>query len=168
MHLIIDGYNLLHMVRSLPQLNSIELQRERDRLIDQLSSYRQLKGCEITVVFDGWQGGRDTERREMRKGIELVFSKLGEKADEVIKRLSKEKGAGAIVITSDREVSRYAERMAVPVISSDRFKERMEIPAVKIEKGVEQDEEERGLKRRGPSRKLSKKERRVRAALRKL
>ena len=168
MHLIIDGYNLLHVGRSLTQVNSIELQRERDRLIDQLSSYRQLKRCEITVVFDGWQGGWNTEKREMRKGIELVFSKLGEKADEVIKRLAKEKGAGAIVVTSDREVSRYAERMAVPVISSDRFKERMEISPVKIEKGVEQDEEERGLKRRGPSRKLSKKERRAKAALKRL
>jgi hypothetical protein len=169
MHLIIDGYNLLHVGRSLTQVNSIELQRERDRLIDQLSSYRLLKGCEITVVFDGWQGGWTTEKREMRKGIELVFSKLGEKADEVIKRLAKEKGTGAIVVTSDREVSRYVERMAVPVISSDRFKERMEIFPVKIEKGVEQDEEEeRGLKRRGPSRKLSKKERRAKAALKRL
>jgi predicted RNA-binding protein with PIN domain len=169
MHLIIDGYNLLHVLRSLPQLNSIQLQWERDRLVDQLSSYRQLKGCEITVVFDGWQGGWNTEKREMKKGIEMVFSKLGEKADEVIKRLAKEKGAGAIVITSDREVSRYAERMGVPVISSDRFRERMEISVVKVEKGLEQDEqEERGLKRKGSSRKLSKKERRAQAALKKL
>jgi len=169
MHLIIDGYNLLHVIRSLTGLNSIELQWERDRLVDQLSSYRQLKGCEITVVFDGWQGGWNTEKREMRKGIEMVFSKLGEKADEVIKRLAKQKGAGAIVVTSDREVSRYAERMAVPVVSSDRFKERMAISSVKVQKGVEQDErEERGLKRKGPSRMLSKKVRRVQAALKKL
>ena len=81
---------------------------------------------EITVVFDGWQGGWSTEKRERKKGIELVFSKLGEKADEVIKRLAREKGAGATVITSDREISRYAERMAVAVIPSDQFKEKME------------------------------------------
>jgi predicted RNA-binding protein with PIN domain len=169
MHLIIDGYNLLHVGRLLTQLNSIELQWERDRLIDQLSSYRQLKGCEIIVVFDGWQGGWDTEKRERKQGIEVVFSKLGEKADEVIKRLTREKGTGAIVITSDREVSRYAERMAVPVISSDRFREKMEIAVVRVEKGVEEDEqEERGLKRKGPSRKLSKKEKRAQAALKKL
>jgi predicted RNA-binding protein with PIN domain len=99
----------------------------------------------------------------------LVFSKLGEKADEVIKRLAKGKGTGAIVVTSDREVSRYAERIAVPVISSDQFKERIEISAVRIGKDLEQDEEEGwGLKRKGPSRRLSKKERRTRAALKKL
>jgi predicted RNA-binding protein with PIN domain len=169
MHLIIDGYNLLHVGRLLTQLNSIELQRERDRLIDQLSSYRQLKGCEIIVVFDGWQGGWDTEKRERKQGIELVFSKLGEKADEVIKRLAKEKGTGAVVVTSDREVSRYAERISIPVISSDQFKERIEISAVRIGKDVELDEEEGwGLRRKGPSRRLSKKERRTRAALKKL
>jgi predicted RNA-binding protein with PIN domain len=168
MHLIIDGYNLLHVGRSLIQLNSIELQWERDRLIDQLSSYRQTKTGEITVVFDGWQGGWATEKKERKKGIELIFSKLGEKADEVIKRLIKEKGSGAVVVTSDREVSRYAERMAVTVISSVQFKEKMERPFVKTAGDLEQDEEERGSKRKGPSRRLSKKEKRAQAALKKL
>ena len=125
MHLIIDGYNLLHTSRSIIQLNSMELQRERDRLIHQLSAYRRIKPFEITVVFDGWQGGWITEKKKRKEGIELIFSRLGEKADEVIKRLVREKGTGAIVITSDRDVSRYAERLSVPVISSDQFKEKM-------------------------------------------
>ncbi len=169
MHLIVDGYNLLHVTRSLTQLSSIELQWERDRLINQLSSYRQLRPCEITVVFDGWQGGWTTEKKERKKGIELIFSKLGEKADEVIKRLIKEKGSGAIVITSDREVSRYAERMAATVIPSDQFMEKMERSVLKIEKDFEEEGEgERGFKRKGPSKRLSKKERRLRNALRKL
>jgi predicted RNA-binding protein with PIN domain len=167
MHLIIDGYNLLHVARSLTQLSSIELQWERDRLVNELSAYRQLKPCEITVVFDGWQGGWSTEKKERRKGIEQIFSKLGEKADEVIKRLVKERGSGAVVITSDREVSRYAEKMAVAVIPSDQFREKMEKSNFKMD--AEFDEEgDKGVKRKGPSRMLSKKERRLRKALRKL
>ena len=168
MHLIIDGYNLLHVTRSLTQLSSIELQRERDRLIHQLSDYRQLKPCEITIVFDGWQGGWNTEKKELKKGIELIFSKLGEKADEVIKRLVKEKGSGAIVITSDSEISRYAERMAAAVIPSDQFREKMERSVQKIAKDFEEEEGERGGKTKGPSKRLSKKEKRTRAALKKL
>jgi predicted RNA-binding protein with PIN domain len=169
MHLIIDGYNLLHVSRSLARLNSIELQWERDWLIHRLSSYRQSRQCEITVVFDGWQGGWNIEKREIKKGIKLIFSKLGEKADEVIKRLVKEKGSGTIVITSDREISKYAERMSVPVIPSDQFQEKMELSAFKIERGLEQEEEEnRGLKKKGPSRRLSKKEKRARAVFKKL
>ncbi len=168
MHLIIDGYNLLHVTRSLTQLSSVELQRERDRLILQLSDYRQLKPCEITIIFDGWQGGWNTEKKELKKGIELIFSKLGEKADEVIKRLVKEKGSGAIVITSDREIANYAERMTAAVIPSDQFRERLEESFLKIDKGFEEEKGERGFKRKGPSKRLSKKERRAREALKKL
>jgi len=168
MHLIIDGYNLLHADRTLVSLNPIQLQRERERLTDQLSAYRSLRQMEITVVFDGWQGGWSTEKRERRKGIELVFSKLGEKADEVIKRLVREKGTGVTVISSDREVSRYAEKMAVAAVSSDQFKEKMENTLMKGEKDFQEEEERSGEKTKGPSRMLSKKEKRMRSALKKL
>lgn len=166
MHLIIDGYNLLHVSRSLIHLNPVQLQWERERLIDQLSAYQKLKPYRITVVFDGWQGGWATEKWERQKGVEVIYSKLGEKADEVIKRLVKEKGSGAIVITSDRDIARFAERMAVSVISSDQFRERIEISSDKSEENLE--EKEAGVKQKGPSRRLSKKEKRARAALKKL
>lgn len=169
MHLIIDGYNLLHVNRSLIRLNSTQLQWERDRLIEQLSAYQKLKPCVITVVFDGWQGGWSTEKRERKGGIEIIFSRLEEKADEVIKRLAKEKGSGAIVITSDRDVARFAERMAVSVISSEQFREKLEVSANKFEDIFEEEEEEeKGIKKKGLSWRLSKKEKRARAALKKL
>jgi len=169
MHLIIDGYNLLHVNRSLIRLNSTQLQWERDRLIDQLSAYQKLKPCGITIVFDGWQGGWSTEKRERKGGIEIIFSRLEEKADEVIKRLAKEKGSGAIVITSDRDVARFAERMAVSVISSEQFREKLEVSTNKFEDIFEEEEEEeKGIKKKGLSRRLSKKEKRARAAFKKL
>jgi len=169
MHLIIDGYNLLHVNRSLIHLNAIQLQWERDRLIDQLSAYQKLKSCGITVVFDGWQGGWNSEKREKKKGIELIYSKLGEKADEVIKRLVKGEGSGAIVITSDHEVARFAERMAIPVIPSDQFREKIERSEVNVDEVFEKEDEVGEVsKRKGPSRRLSKKEKRAKAAFKKL
>jgi len=169
MHLLIDGYNLLHVNRFLTPLNALQLQWERDRLIDELSAYQKLKSCEITVVFDGWQGGWSTEKRERKKGMDLIFSKLGEKADEVIKRLVREKGSGMIVITSDRDIARFAERMAVSVISSEQFQEKLEEPSNKFEEVFEgEEEEERGNKKKGLSKRLSKNEKRSRAALKKL
>jgi uncharacterized protein len=169
MHLIIDGYNLLHVNRSLSQLNGIQLQWERDRLIHQLSTYQKIKPFDITVVFDGWQGGWSTEKQERKRGVDLIFSKLGEKADEVIKRLVREKGSGVIVITSDREVSRFAERMSVSAISSEQFLEKLEDSSEKYENIFEaEEEEEKGIKKKGLARRLSKKEKRTRAALKKL
>jgi len=167
MHLIIDGYNLLHVSRPRIHLTAVQLQWERERLVDQLSAYQKLKPRRVTVVFDGWQGGWATERRESQKGVEVIYSKLGEKADEVIKRLVKEKGSGAIVITSDREIARFAERMAVSVIRCDQFRERMEMSADKFEENID-EEQEAGVKQKGPARRLSKREKRARAALKKL
>ncbi|HUL36724.1 MAG TPA: NYN domain-containing protein [Thermodesulfobacteriota bacterium] len=169
MHLIIDGYNLLHVAHSLIHFNSIQLQRERDRLVDQLSDYQKVKPCGITVVFDGWQGGWSTEKREKKKGIELVFSKLGEKADEVIKRLVKGRGSGAIVITSDRDIARFAERLRVSVISSEQFQEKLERSSAEFHECLGgEEEEEKGAKIKGLSRRPSKKEKRARDALKKL
>ena len=169
MHLIVDGYNLLHVAHSLIHLDSIRLQWERDRLIDQLSAYQRLKPCGITVVFDGWQGGWSTEKREKKKGIELVFSKLGEKADEVIKRLVKEKGSGAVVITSDKDIARFAGRLRVSVISAEQFQEKIERSSVVFDETLGgEEEEEKGAKIKGLSRRPSRKEKRTRAALKKL
>ena len=171
MHLIIDGYNLLHVGHSLASITAFELEGRRDRLIEQLSSYRHTKPCDITVVFDGWQGGWVTEKKEKRKGIDVIFSRLRERADEVVKRLAKEKGAGAVVVTSDREIASYAERLAVAVIPSEVFREKLERSVSLGHQGIAQDgaEETRpGEKKKGPSRRLSKKERRRQAALKKL
>jgi predicted RNA-binding protein with PIN domain len=167
MHLIIDGYNLLHVHRSLINLNSAQLQWERERLLDRLSTYQKHKSCGVTVVFDGWQEGWNTETREKKGGIEVLFSKLGEKADDVIKRLVKEKGSGTIVITSDRDIARYAQRMDIAVISSEQFRERLEGGFSNTAEDTP-EEEETGMKKKGPSRRLSKKEKRARAASRKL
>ena len=60
----------------------------------------------------------------------------------MIKRLVKEKGSGAIVITSDREISRFAERMEVAVIPSEQFQEKLEVSADKFEEIFEEEEEE--------------------------
>ena len=169
MYLIIDGYNLLHVGRLAVALSANDLQRERDRLIDRLSAYRKTKPCEITLVFDGWQGGWATEKKERNRGIDVIFSRLGEKADEVIKRLVKEKGPGRIVITSDRDIAKYAEKMGAAVIPSDQFRDRMEMSTVTREKAKDEDEDEpTGMKKKGPSRRLSKKEKRARAALKKI
>jgi hypothetical protein len=169
MHLFIDGYNLLHLGHTLKPFSPEDLQRARDQLVRQLSTYQRLRPCDLTVVFDGWRGGWVSEKRERVKGIELIFSKLGEKADDVIKRLIREKGAGAVVITSDRDIIHHAVRLSIPVISSEQFLEKMAYGALHIEKGCEWDSgEEAGGKKKGPSRRLSKKERRAQAALKKV
>ena len=85
----------------------------------------------------------------------------------MIKRLVREKGSGAIVITSDREVSKFAEKMDVAVIASDQFREKIQQSEFNVDK-ISEEEEGEGFKRKGPSRRLSKKDKRKKAALKKL
>jgi predicted RNA-binding protein with PIN domain len=122
----------------------------------------------MTVVFDGWLGGWSAEKVEKKREVEIVYSKLGEKADEVIKRLVREKGSEAIVITSDQEISRFAERMNVAVIPSEQFVEKLTTSSNRFEESAEEEGGEGGIHRKGLARRPSKREKRARAALKKL
>src|SRR5678815_1224152 len=106
MDLIIDGYNLLALDRRLDR----GLEQSRNSLITQLARYRQEKPLNLIVVFDGWRSGSANETSLAQNGINIVYSRLGEKADAVIIRLAREKGSGAVVVSSDREIRNAVER----------------------------------------------------------
>lgn len=95
--ILVDGYNLIGIAHS-------DLKKERERLITLLSSYAQLKGHEITVVFDGWKSGSHREEVVKTAGIKIIYSRLGDRADEVIKRIISSERRDWIVVTSDREI----------------------------------------------------------------
>jgi hypothetical protein len=59
--------------------------------------------------------------------------------------------------------------MGSAVIPSEQFREKMDLSPIRDEKDTEEEEDEQGgIKRKGPSRRLSKKEKRARTALKKL
>ncbi|MCK5551768.1 MAG: NYN domain-containing protein [Deltaproteobacteria bacterium] len=171
--LIVDGYNLIRQSSSLSAVESRDLQMGREALIRQLSSYKRVRGHEITVVFDGWRSGSLTESQKRERGILVVYSKRDEKADEVIKRMAKRFGHGAVVITSDREVAHFAERVGATAVSSQEFEERMGMAVVMEVKGIDPEEMdddrgEKGTKKKGPAKRLSKTRRRAIQRLKKL
>jgi len=116
-HLIIDGYNLLGRTGHL----SGDMESARESLISALAAYRQRKHHALTVVFDGWQQGQPTERREHRTGVQVIYSKRGERADQVIQRLAREYGADCAVVSSDHEVARSARVSGAFVLGAQEF-----------------------------------------------
>jgi len=145
----------------------------RETLIRQLASYKRVRGHEITVVFDGWQSGSLTESQQWERGILVIYSKRDEKADEVIKRMAKKFGQGVVVVTSDREVAHFVEKVGATAVSSEEFEERMGIALVMEAKGMEPEEGgnniiEKGTKKKGPARRPSKRKRRTIQRLNKL
>lgn len=177
MHIIVDGYNLIRQSDALRRYERISLEEGRRSLVRSLADYRKRRGHRITVVFDGWEGGSPTEERDRAGGVEIVYSRLGEKADEVIKRLLQMAGEEIMVVTSDREIITFAARRGKTSIASSAFAERLEkiatgplsdadTPAKPEEE--EEDDRRAKAKTKGPARRLSKQKRTALARIRKL
>ncbi|MBH0182426.1 MAG: hypothetical protein HP490_12345 [Nitrospira sp.] len=118
-HLIIDGYNVLGRLGAL----SGHIESARESLLRELAAYRHRKNHPITVVFDGWQQGQSMEGREHRAGVEVIYSKRGERADQVIQRLAREYGA----VSSDQEVARSARVSGAMVIGAQEFSVKLRV-----------------------------------------
>jgi len=117
MDLIIDGYNLLALDKRLDR----GLEQSRKSLVKTLVRYRQAKPLNLTVVFDGWRSGQANESRFLQDGINIIYSRLGEKADAVVIRLAREKNSGAVVVSSDREIRNAVERFDAVAIHAQEF-----------------------------------------------
>jgi predicted RNA-binding protein with PIN domain len=174
MHIIVDGYNLIRQSDTLRGCERISLEAGRQALLRSLDGYRKLRGHRITVVFDGWVGGSPREERDRAGGMDIIYSRLGEKADEVIKRLLQRGSEEIMVVTSDREIAGFAARRGKSSIASAAFASLLDgVAAGPVSddppEGEEEDEDRRAAaKKKGPARRLSKQKRVALARIKKL
>jgi len=170
LHLIIDGYNLIRQSPWLSPLEARDLDAGREALVQCLADYRrQRPQHKITLVFDGWQGGGLRESRDLCQGVWVVYSRRGERADEVIKRLLAREGARAVMVSSDRELQDFATKVGATWVAAGDFEVRH---LRKTLTGPESEEDElaspRSGAKKGPARRLSKRLRQKQQRLRKL
>jgi predicted RNA-binding protein with PIN domain len=169
MHLIVDGYNLIRQSSQLQMLDAMDLQAGREALLELLAHYRSRSHHQITVVFDGWQGGDLKESRDRHQGLLIVYSRRGERADEVIKRLLHQERERALVVTSDREIQMYADQVKATWINAGQFElSYLPGPAGATDYDPHADSAPRGTRKKGPARRLSKRLRQRRQRLKKL
>lgn len=178
MHIIIDGYNLIRQSDALRRYERFSLEDGRKALIRVTALYKRHKGHKVTVVFDGWEGGPAEEERDRQEGINIIYSRRGEKADDVIKRMVQKTGEEIVVVTSDRDIADFVSRRGGTAVSSQEFDGHMSrlkistsdsLPQGEGEYEKDEDEETRaGIKRKGPSKRLSRKQKAAIVKLRKL
>lgn len=178
MHIIIDGYNIIRQSDTLRRYERLSLDEGRKALINSISRYRKQKGHSVTIVFDGWEGGSAEEERDRISGIEIIYSRRGEKADDVIKRMVEKKEVETLVVTSDRNIADFVNNRGGTAVSSREFEEL--ISMVKTDSPERQsyteglydkddgDKIKEGAKKKGPSRRLSRKKKMALARIRKL
>ena len=137
-------------------------------LIDSLIEYRKKKGHTITIVFDGWRTGQGKESQTVTGGIRVIYSRIGDTADAVIKRIITSERREWIVVTSDRDIANHAWTVGSIPISAENFLHVIERkPPSVIDEG-EYDEDYVEPPRKGSPRQLSKKEKAIKRALSKL
>src|SRR5262247_3479213 len=163
LHLIVDGYNLLAQTNRIGGGVNLHSEMAREAFLQDLAAYRQRKSHAITVVFDGWQHGWGTEQREHRLGLQIIFSRRGEKADQVIQRLAAEFGSACAVVSSDREIIDVAKAQGAFVMTAQEFIGKLQgsenFSPASLHKELDTGEDlrsKRGSEKRGNPRKLSK------------
>jgi predicted RNA-binding protein with PIN domain len=113
-HLIIDGYNYIHRIRTSKPVDGSSLEMYRREFLERLFRYKKDRNVRITAVFDARGGYNLGRQRENYKGVDVVYAGEGETADDVIIGWIREKRAGRIVVTSDRAIIDEAKKAGVP------------------------------------------------------
>jgi len=167
MRIIVDGYNVIRQSASLSQIEGQDLEAGRRELVRRLSDYQRRRRHQILVVFDAAEGGHSSPKQERMQGISVTFSRKGETADEVIKRLAAAGREGMVIVTSDRELAGFAERQGATAIRAEDFERKMMGFSEAFEKDepIEEGKGHLTRKKKGTSRRLPKARRRREARL---
>ena len=172
MQILIDGYNLIRQSDVLRRYELHSLEAGRRALMSKLSEYKRKKGHKITVVFDGWRGGSTEEERDRHGNIEIIYSRHGEKADDVIKRITAQTTDETIVVSSDREIALYTTRQGKTALSSLEFEAIMNraiSPSLNQKYASDDDNDRAGRrKKKGPARRLPRARRQTQKKIKKL
>jgi len=179
MHILIDGYNLIRQSETFRHFDRMSLEAGRKALLHSLAAYKKRTGHRVTVVFDAREAGFPMEERDRYAGLHCLYSRKGETADDLIKRMIEGRKEEFVVVTSDRDIAGFASRRGVAAIASPVFESRLQNAEAahsqnrRFEKdepdeGKSDDGSSAGIKKKGPARRLSKRQRNTRSIFKKL
>jgi hypothetical protein len=166
LHIIVDGYNVIRQSKELRVLDGRDMQEGRETLQDMLVEYRKRKGHHITIVFDGTNAISPDTQRQRFCGIDILFSRHGETADTLIKRMATREKERALVVSSDRDIVSFVRSVGSASIGSRAFEDKIFQALYSGENAGREDSPGTGwvptTRKKGPSRRLPKKKRRNR------
>ncbi|MFF9667457.1 NYN domain-containing protein, partial [Streptomyces althioticus] len=113
-HLVVDGYNV-----TKTGYPTLPLEQQRIRLLGGLAMLAQRTQAEVTCVFDGQDLDVPVIMAPPR-GVRVRFSRTGETADELIRRLvrAEPQGRPVVVVSTDREVAEGVRKAGARPVAS--------------------------------------------------
>jgi predicted RNA-binding protein with PIN domain len=151
---LVDGYSLLHHRPELAPDKPRHSFHARDALVSMLTQYQDSSGTPVTVIFDGGGAPPDTPKNETAKGgIEVLFSKKGQTADQIIERvahLMKPYGE-VLAVTNDFAERETVINLGCSACSCENFMEMLDDTVGDMQVGMAEHNkrERKGYKRGG-------------------
>ncbi len=120
--LLIDGYNVIG-AWDVPKKQKLSIDEARDQLIHLVADFAGYSDDEVIIVFDGLYTDRPVRSHARMHGVEVVFTKHGESADNYIEALcdSAPRWRHLKVVTSDGVEQTVAMGRGAERISSREF-----------------------------------------------
>ena len=81
--LLVDGYNVIG-AWDVPKKERLPIEEARERLVHLIADYAGFSGEEVIVVFDGHYTDRTVRSQSVVHGVQVVFTKHAESADNYI------------------------------------------------------------------------------------
>ena len=105
--ILVDGFSLLHGWPELAPRRARHSAAARDELVHWLARYQDAVGTPVTVVFDGMGAPAGTPAVVSRPEMEVLYSRAGQTADDVIERVvHRLLDYGEVVVVTDDNLER--------------------------------------------------------------
>ena len=105
--ILVDGYSLLHGWLELAPGQPRHSERARDELVHILTRYYDVTGEPITIFFDGAGSRASAPKAESSRNVEILFSRVGQTADEMIERAAHRfQSYGEVLVVTDDSAER--------------------------------------------------------------
>jgi hypothetical protein len=105
--ILVDGYSLLHNWPELAPGAARHSARAREELVHVLTRYHDATGEPITIFFDGSGAPPGTPKNESSRAVEVLFSRAGQTADQMIERATHRfQPHGEVLVVTDDHAER--------------------------------------------------------------
>ena len=89
-YVLVDGYNIIYAWDELHAVAEEHLDAARQMLMDRMSNYQALRGCELILVFDAYRVADHPEEITRFHNIYVVYTRTAETADAYIEKTAHE------------------------------------------------------------------------------
>ena len=86
-YLFVDGYNIINSWDNLRELSNLSLEVAREELIHIMAEYQHFTGVKVIIVFDAHMVKGNSGKKETTKGVDVIYTKERETADQYIERV---------------------------------------------------------------------------------